>query len=401
MTLAKIKLEMIVIGLSGGIASGKSTAARVLSELGAATLDADKIGHELLEPNTEAWQEIVAAFGRDVLGPNDNIDRKKLAEIVFNDRRALEQLNGIMHPKMVHIVKERIEQLRLQGAQVVVLEAPLLIEANWVQLVDRVWVTSAPEATVVRRLCHDLGFSEEQARARIRSQMPIAEKAKYADVVINTDRDHAATKSEIVTLWHRLIHDKTRQHDEPGLEVKIREALSSREKNNIFDKGLTRAAVLIPMYRKEGEYHILFTKRTEKVEVHKGQISFPGGTKDKGDENLLATALRENFEEIGLRPQDVEVLGELDDMVTMVSNFVVTPFVALVPYPYDFKINRHEVQDLVEIPLSALLQGKGLGEETLESEQGPVLSYYYRYGDHIVWGATARILKGFLDLVFR
>lgn len=275
----------------------------------------------------------------------------------------------------------------------------MLIEANWVQLVDQIWVTSAPEDAVVRRLCQDLGFTEEQARARIRSQMPIAEKAKYADVVINTDRDHAETEAEIVRLWHQLIQDEARHYDGPGLEVKIRKVLSHREKKTISDKGLMRAAVLIPLYRKGGEYHILFTKRTEEVEIHKGQISFPGGNRDKGDENLLATALRENFEEIGLRPQDVEVLGELDDMVTQVSNFVVTPFVALVPYPYDFKINQHEVDELIEVPLSALLQGRG-SQDVIESERGLVLSHYYRYGEHIIWGATARILKGFLDLVF-
>ncbi len=398
--MAKINVEMMVIGLTGGIASGKSTAAKVLAKLGAATLDADKIGHELLKSGTEAWQEIVTTFGRDVLGPDKTIDRKKLAQIVFNDPQAMEQLNGIMHPRMLHIAKERIEQLRQQGAQVVVLEAPLLIEADWFQLVDQIWVTSAPEDAVVRRLCQDVGLTEEQARARIRAQMPIAEKVKYADVAINTDREHAETEAEIVQLWHQLIHERAGQDDESGLEDRIREILSHREKKTISDEELIRAAVLIPLYRKEGEYQILFTKRTDKVMVHKGQISFPGGAQDEDDENLLATALRESFEEIGLWSEDVNVLGELDDEVTLVSNFAVTPFVALIPYPYEFKINPREVQELVEVPLSALLQGKNSGEDIIESEEGPVLSHYYRYGNHIIWGATARMLKRFLDLVF-
>ncbi len=391
---------MVVIGLTGGIASGKSTAAMVLQGLGAAILNADEIGHELLQHDAEARREVVTAFGREILAPDEDIDRGKLADIVFADPQALARLNRIMHPKMFLIAKDRIEELRRQGVEVVVLEVPLLIEANWTGLVDKIWVTSAPEAAVIRRLCQDVGLTEEQARARIRSQMPIAEKAEYADVVIDTDRDRAETESEIVKLWHQLIKDKAGHCSGPGLKEKIKEILSQREKKPLPDKGLTRAAVLIPLYQKEGEYYILLTKRTERVEVHKGQLSFPGGTWDENDADLRATALRESFEEIGLRAQDIEILGELDDAPTITSNFAVTPFVAVIPHPYQFKISQREVEELVEVPLSALLDRNNFSEELLQRRGQTIVSYNYRYKNHVIWGATGRIIKGFLDLIF-
>ena len=136
------------------------------------------------------------------------------------------------------------------------------------------------------------------------------------------------------------------------------------------------------------------------MEVHKGQLSFPGGAWDKGDEDLLATAFRESFEEIGLRPEDIELLGELDDVETLVSNFVITPFVAAIPYPYEFKINQREVEELVEVPLSVFLDQNNFSEELLQGKGETVVSYSYRYKDHVIWGATARILKQFLDSVF-
>jgi len=391
---------MVVIGLTGGIASGKSTAARVLQGLGAAVLNADEIGHELLEHDADVRREIVAAFGREILAPDEDIDRSKLADIVFADPQALQRLNRIMHPKMFLIAKERIEELRRQGTDVVVLEAPLLIEANWIGLVNQIWMTSAPEAVVMQRLCQEAGLTEDQARARIRSQMPVEEKVEYADVVIDTDRDHAETKSEIVKLWHQLIKDEAGHCSGPGLKGKIMEILCQRERKSIPGKGLTRAAVLIPLYQKEGEYYMLLTKRTEEVEVHKGQLSFPGGAWDEHDADLLATALRESFEEVGLRAQDVEILGELDDAPTVTSNFAVTPFVAVIPYPYEFRVSQREVEELVEVPLSALLDRSNFSRELLQRKGQTILSYNYRYRNHVIWGATARILKGFLDLIF-
>ncbi len=195
---------MIVIGLTGGIASGKSAVAQMLSELGAVVIDADKVGHEAFRPDTEAWRKVVAAFGKGILGRNDEIDRGKLAQIVFRDPRALKKLNRLMHPLMHEIVRQRIERLRLQGVNVVVLEATLLIEAKWTDLVDQVWVTISPEATVINRLVSQKGFAEEQARARIKSQTPISERAKHADVVIENNSDLDALRRRVEALWRRL-----------------------------------------------------------------------------------------------------------------------------------------------------------------------------------------------------
>jgi dephospho-CoA kinase len=195
---------MIVIGLTGGIASGKSTVARMLSELGAVVIDADKVGHEVLRPHTEAWRKVVAAFGRDILGLNEEIDRSKLSQLVFNDPRALQRLSRIMHPLMHEMVRQKIEALRHQGAGVVVLEAALLIEAGWTDLVDRVWVTITPESAVVNRLVSQKGFTEEQAAARIKAQTPIARRAKNAAVVIENDSDMNTLRQKVEALWLQL-----------------------------------------------------------------------------------------------------------------------------------------------------------------------------------------------------
>ncbi len=195
---------MIVIGLTGGIASGKSTVSQMLSELGATVIDADKVGHEAFRPHSDAWRDVVATFGSGILGPNEEIDRGKLADIVFNDPKALEQLNRIMHPLMYRVVEQRIEALRRQQVEVVVLEAALLIEANWTDLVDQVWVTVAPESDVIDRLRSQKGFTEEQARARINSQMSIAERSKCADVVIENDSDLDTLRGRVEGLWQKV-----------------------------------------------------------------------------------------------------------------------------------------------------------------------------------------------------
>lgn len=195
---------MIVIGLTGGIASGKSTVAKMLSELGAVVIDADKVGHEAFRPHTEAWRKVVAAFGKDILGENDEIDRSKLAQLVFNDPKALKRLNRTMHPLMHSIVEKRIEALRRQGIEVVVLEATLLIEAKWTDLVDQVWVTITPGDTVINRLVSQKGFTGEQAKARINSQTPISQRAKHADVVIKNDSDMDMLKKKVGGLWRKL-----------------------------------------------------------------------------------------------------------------------------------------------------------------------------------------------------
>lgn len=182
------------------------------------------------------------------------------------------------------------------------------------------------------------------------------------------------------------------------VEQRLKEAISSVKKQTITDDGRVPSAVLVPIYNKEGQYYILFTQRTDMVKEHKGQISFPGGAYQEGDRTLLDTALRESAEEIGLNPADVEVLGELDDTLTVATNYIVTPFAGLIPWPYKFKVDGWEVGEVIEVPISALLDKASRREETEVVGGEAITSYFYSYQGRVIWGATARILHQFLEL---
>ncbi len=195
---------MKVIGLTGGIGSGKSTVSRFLAELGALIIDADKVGHELLRPGTKIWQQVAATFGRQILAPDSEIDRKKLGRLVFGSPERLKLLNQLMHPEMKKAVKARLLKYRRQGASVVVVEAPLLVEAGWTELVDETWVTTASETTVLRRLEQQMGLPKTESLARIRSQLPARERAKRADVVINTELSLDELRAKVKKLWQKL-----------------------------------------------------------------------------------------------------------------------------------------------------------------------------------------------------
>jgi 8-oxo-dGTP pyrophosphatase MutT (NUDIX family) len=182
----------------------------------------------------------------------------------------------------------------------------------------------------------------------------------------------------------------------------IRDLLNSRPRKAIEEHGasLRRAAVLIPLFKTASEYRILFTKRTDTVDEHKGQISFPGGKIEDEDASPLETALREAEEEIGLSRKDVTVLGQMDDARTLSSNYIVHPFVGLIPYPYDFKTSVQEVRELIEVPFQVFLSGDSAGENTPVVYEGVTyqsLAYYHR--GEVIWGATARIMRNLVDLV--
>jgi len=204
---------MKVIGLTGGIASGKSTVSQFLEELGAVIIDADKVGHEAFESDTESFGEVVDAFGKEILTPDGEIDRQKLGRVVFSDPKALAKLNNIVHPRIYDLVKSRLEDYRRRGVKVVVLEMPLLVEVplsmkagqpTLSDELDEVWVTVAPEAVVLQRLGKKAGLSEPEARARIRSQLPSEERLKHADVVIDTDCGLDELKARVAKLWQAL-----------------------------------------------------------------------------------------------------------------------------------------------------------------------------------------------------
>jgi len=181
---------------------------------------------------------------------------------------------------------------------------------------------------------------------------------------------------------------------------KIKEILSSRKRQVIFKEGYRKSAVLIPIYENRGEQHFVLTKRAQGVMYHKGQISFPGGAYDKEDGELKATALREAYEEIGINPEGVEILGNLDDQATYTSRFVITPFVGAIPYPVKFKVNYREVEELIEVPVSALLILSAYVPETMDEDGKSYPWGHYLYGNHKITGITARMLKQLIDLVF-
>ncbi len=192
---------MKIIGLTGGIGSGKSTVAQFLAELGAVVIDADKIGHEMCRPATLVGQQVVEAFGSKVLGPDGAIDRQKLGKLIFASGEARERLNRIMHGPMYEEVKSRLEQYRQGGVGVVVLEAPLLIEAGGATLMDQVWVTVGPESTVLSRIKARSGLSRSEAMARIRTQLSNEERVKHADVVIDTNLGLDELREKVRELW--------------------------------------------------------------------------------------------------------------------------------------------------------------------------------------------------------
>jgi 8-oxo-dGTP pyrophosphatase MutT (NUDIX family) len=181
---------------------------------------------------------------------------------------------------------------------------------------------------------------------------------------------------------------------------RTRQALADYIPRRLEPARATPAAILILVYDLDGEAHILFTERTHQVEHHKGQISFPGGACDESDGCVEETALRETAEEIGVQPEDVEIVGQLDDMLT-ISNFLVTPYVGVLKTnsEYPFVINEHEVVEVVQVPLSHLLDDRNMELEVRQYKGKQVLVPAYTYEGHRIWGATARMLHQFLDLL--
>lgn len=177
----------------------------------------------------------------------------------------------------------------------------------------------------------------------------------------------------------------------------LAERLSKRPRHVESEKGRMIAAVLIPLCRVEGEWHVLFTLRSAQVEHHKGQISFPGGKRD-GDEELTETALRESEEEVGIKPDTVRIVGALDDIVT-ITNYRVTPFVGVFPYPWDVRLSLFEIDELLLIPLKELANPASFVEKTITVDGENIQIVGYLWQKHLIWGATARIFNQFLEVI--
>jgi len=195
---------MRVIGLTGGIASGKSLVSQQLADHGAVIIDADKIGHQAYRQGTEPYRAVVAAFGHDIVGPDGEIDRRTLGAKVFADPEVRGRLEELVWPAMRRIMEQRLTQLRAEGVPVAVLEAALLIEADWLPLVDEVWLVTCARRTALRRLIERNGLSTEQAEARLRAQPTDRERRPYADLVIHNDGSVEDLRRRVDRAWTEL-----------------------------------------------------------------------------------------------------------------------------------------------------------------------------------------------------
>ena len=179
---------------------------------------------------------------------------------------------------------------------------------------------------------------------------------------------------------------------------KITKIVKEYKRKELTVDGLIRAAVLVPILEKNDQLHILFTKRTENVEIHKGQISFPGGHVDKTDKDLMETALRETQEEIGISPSKIEILGAIDDSNTS-TGFIVTPYVGLLKSERNYIIEEAEIQRIIEVPLTYLMDNKKWHKEEFNHKGRIYIGEYILYGNDKIWGATAKMLRQFLNLL--
>ncbi|HEY8348051.1 MAG TPA: dephospho-CoA kinase [Symbiobacteriaceae bacterium] len=196
---------MRVIGLTGGIASGKSTVSRMLRELGAPVVDADAIVHELQAPGTPVLAEIAREFGPGVIRPDGSLDRAALAQVVFRDPERRKALEAIVHPAVRREMWARVEEYRRQGKPAVVLDVPLLLETGLNRQVDQVWVVYVDPETQLARLMARDGLDREEAARRVAAQMSLEAKRSLADVVIDNRGPVEATRAQVVAAWRRVV----------------------------------------------------------------------------------------------------------------------------------------------------------------------------------------------------
>lgn len=196
---------MRVIGLTGGIASGKSTVAKILEDKGAYLLDADIIAREVVEPGQSAWEEIVDWLGESILLPDKTIDRARLAELVFNDRDKLAKLNNIVHPRVGSRFVILSENIKVNDPEAVIIyDIPLLVETGMEDIVDLVLLVYVPRGVQIDRLQRRDNLSRAEAELRLEAQMPLEEKKKFADVIIDNSGSITETASQVDSFWEQL-----------------------------------------------------------------------------------------------------------------------------------------------------------------------------------------------------
>lgn len=198
---------MKIIGLTGGIACGKSTVAKILRDLGAIIIDADKISRDIMEPKGYILQKISNEFGKNIINEDGSLNRKMLGDIVFNDKNKLNILNSITHNEIKKRIYENIENIKKNGEEkIVVIDAPLLIETNLNEICDEVWIVNCRVNTQIDRLIKRNNFTYEEAIKRIGAQMSYEEKLKFCDKVIDNNNDIENTKNDIFELWNEILN---------------------------------------------------------------------------------------------------------------------------------------------------------------------------------------------------
>jgi dephospho-CoA kinase len=195
----------ILIGLTGNIGAGKSTVARMLAEMGAEAIDADKVAHEVMRAGAPAHAAVVAAFGSEILNAEGEIDRKRLGAMVFADPAALARLEAIVHPAAIEAIGRRIAAT---SASVIVIEAIKLIESGMADAYDSVWVTTSRPEQQIQRVVRERGLSQVEAEQRARAQPPQEEKIARADVVIDNSGSLAQTRAQVQAAWERLTRER-------------------------------------------------------------------------------------------------------------------------------------------------------------------------------------------------
>jgi dephospho-CoA kinase len=193
------KMRPLIVGLTGGIASGKSMVAKDFKALGARLIDADRISREVVRPGSKAWKKIVKTFGKEVLTSAGGIDRKKLGAVVFASPARLKKLERITHPEILAQIRRDVNAAR--GEKLVIIDLPLLFEAQLERMVDRTIVVWAPESVQAKRLAERSGLSRAEIKKRLAAQMPIDRKKQLADIVIDNSGTRGKTRREVKKIW--------------------------------------------------------------------------------------------------------------------------------------------------------------------------------------------------------
>ncbi|MCU0651662.1 MAG: dephospho-CoA kinase [Candidatus Omnitrophica bacterium] len=197
----KLLKKKIIIGVTGSFGSGKSTVSSMLASCGAFVVDADKISHELIKPGSVVYKKIIKSFGKDILAVGGSIDRKKLAAIVFSKAPLLKKLNSLIHPVIIRRMKQEIKKAK---QQIIVLDAPLLIEAGLKKVVDKLVVVKIKKNEQIQRLRNKAGLRRDDILKRIKAQVSLSDKVRLADFVIDNSGSIGKTKKQVKNIWRKL-----------------------------------------------------------------------------------------------------------------------------------------------------------------------------------------------------